>query len=127
MVGGINQTIPGTVTVYGITVRNLGTVSLPATIQFAMPSETDYVQSIPPGVYTSGTHNLMWNLGVIDPGTTTWFRVWASIRPLGVGRDASYQAAKKRVIPFMWVGRCMRVPIAAMERLMENPPEAWQK
>ena len=45
----------------------------------------------------------------------------------GVGRDASYQAAKKGVIPFMWVGRCMRVPIAAMERLMENPPEAHAK
>ena len=41
---------------------------------------------------------------------------------LGVGRDASYQAARKGLIPFMWVGKYMRVPIAAMDRLMENPP-----
>ncbi len=38
----------------------------------------------------------------------------------GVGRDASYQAAKKGLIPFIWVGKFMRVPIVAMERIMEQ-------
>lgn len=38
----------------------------------------------------------------------------------GIGRDASYQAAKKGLIPFMWVGKYMRVPIVAMERIMEQ-------
>ncbi len=37
-----------------------------------------------------------------------------------VGRDASYQAAKKGLIPFIWVGKFMRVPIVAMERIMEQ-------
>ncbi len=37
-----------------------------------------------------------------------------------IGRDASYQAAKKGLIPFMWVGKYMRVPIVAMERIMEQ-------
>ena len=39
---------------------------------------------------------------------------------LGVGRDASYQAAKRGLIPFIQVGQRMRVPVAAMERLLER-------
>ena len=46
---------------------------------------------------------------------------------LGVGRDASYQAARKGQIPVIWVGKLMRVPIAAMERLMQYPPETQVK
>ena len=46
---------------------------------------------------------------------------------LGVGRDASYQAARKGLIPVIKVGHLLRVPIAAMERLMEYPPETQTK
>ncbi len=42
---------------------------------------------------------------------------------LGVGRDASYQAAKRGQIPVIWVGHRMRVPVAAMERLLERAGE----
>ncbi len=38
----------------------------------------------------------------------------------GIGRDASYQAAKAGLIPFIQVGKYMRVPIVAMERKMEE-------
>ena len=45
----------------------------------------------------------------------------------GIGRDASYQAARKGQIPVIRVGHFWRVPIAAMERLMQYPEEARQK
>ncbi len=37
---------------------------------------------------------------------------------LGLGRDASYEAAKRGEIPFIQIGRLKRVPIIAMERMM---------
>lgn len=45
-----------------------------------------------------------------------------------IGRDASYEAARRGDIPFIQVGRLMRVPVVAMERKLEeaggkmNPP-----
>lgn len=38
---------------------------------------------------------------------------------LGLGRNASYRAAKNGDIPTIRVGRLLRVPIAAMERKLE--------
>ncbi len=37
-----------------------------------------------------------------------------------LGRDASYQAAKRGDIPYIQVGRKKRVPIAAMEKKLER-------
>jgi len=34
----------------------------------------------------------------------------------GLGRDASYAAAQRGDIPFIRVGRLLRVPVAAMDR-----------
>ncbi len=42
---------------------------------------------------------------------------------LGLGRDASYEAAKRGEIPFIQIGRLKRVPIIAMERLLERVGE----
>ena len=39
---------------------------------------------------------------------------------LGIGRDSSYEAAKRGDIPFIQVGRLKRVPVAAMERMLEQ-------
>ena len=39
---------------------------------------------------------------------------------LGIGRDASYEAAKRGEIPYIQVGRLKRVPVVAMERLLEK-------
>ena len=39
---------------------------------------------------------------------------------LGIGRDASYEAAKRGDIPVIRIGRLLRVPVAAMERLLER-------
>ena len=36
----------------------------------------------------------------------------------GIGRDASYQAVKTGQIPAIQIGKLLRVPIAAMERLL---------
>ena len=38
----------------------------------------------------------------------------------GIGRDASYQAAARGDIPVIQVGRLKRVPVAAMERKLEQ-------
>ena len=38
----------------------------------------------------------------------------------GLGRNASYDAAKRGDIPTIKVGRLLRVPIAAMERRLEQ-------
>ena len=39
---------------------------------------------------------------------------------LGAGRNASYEAAKAGVIPTIAVGNKLRVPIAAMDRKLEE-------
>ena len=39
-------------------------------------------------------------------------------------RDAAYRAAQRGDLPTIRVGRTLRVPIAAMERMME---QAWRK
>jgi excisionase family DNA binding protein len=44
----------------------------------------------------------------------------AGARYLGLSRGASYQAAASGLIPTIRVGRLLKVPIAAMERLLES-------
>ena len=39
---------------------------------------------------------------------------------LGIGRDASYAAAREGIIPTIRVGKLWRVPIVAMERVLES-------
>lgn len=39
---------------------------------------------------------------------------------LGIGRDASYAAARQGIIPTIRIGKLMRVPVVAMERLLES-------
>ncbi len=41
----------------------------------------------------------------------------------GIGRDASYQAAKTGQIPVIRIGKLLRVPIVAMERKLERAGE----
>lgn len=43
----------------------------------------------------------------------------AGKRYLGLGQNASYIAAKKGYIPTIRIGWKLRVPIAAMERMLE--------
>lgn len=38
---------------------------------------------------------------------------------LGIGRDASYEAARRGDIPVIKIGKLLRVPVAAMERLVD--------
>jgi hypothetical protein len=38
----------------------------------------------------------------------------------GLGRNASYEAAKRGDLPTIKVGRLLRVPVAAMERRLEQ-------
>jgi hypothetical protein len=40
---------------------------------------------------------------------------------LGLGRNASYAAAKRGEIPTIRIGRLLRVPVRAMERLLDQP------
>ena len=44
----------------------------------------------------------------------------AGARYLGLSRGASYQAAADGLIPTIRVGRLLKVPIVAMERLLES-------
>lgn len=41
----------------------------------------------------------------------------------GLGRDAAYAAARRGDIPVIRLGRSVRVPIAALERLMLDPDQ----
>jgi excisionase family DNA binding protein len=43
---------------------------------------------------------------------------------LGLKRDASYRAAKRKEIPTVSIGRLLRVPKRAMERLLDAVGEA---
>ena len=42
---------------------------------------------------------------------------------LGIGRDAAYEAARRGEIPMIRIGKLMRVPIVAMERLLKQAGE----
>lgn len=47
--------------------------------------------------------------------------VWPdAARKLGVGKDAAYAAAHAGEIPVVKIGRLLRVPVAAFERMLEN-------
>ncbi len=39
---------------------------------------------------------------------------------LGIGRDAAYEAARRGDLPIIRVGKLMRVPVVAMERMLEE-------
>jgi hypothetical protein len=47
----------------------------------------------------------------------------------GLGRDASYQAAKSGQLPVIWVGGRVRAVVPAIERMLEQagkkPPRTW--
>jgi excisionase family DNA binding protein len=42
---------------------------------------------------------------------------------LGLGRNAAYAAAARREIPTVKVGRLLRVPVRAIERLLDKAGE----
>ncbi len=42
---------------------------------------------------------------------------------LGIGRDAAYQAAAAGQIPTIRIGRLLRVPVIAMERMLDRVGE----
>ena len=42
---------------------------------------------------------------------------------LGIGRDSSYEAAKRGDIPVIRIGRLLRVPVIAMERMLDRVGE----
>ncbi len=46
---------------------------------------------------------------------------------LGIGRDASYEAARRGDIPVIQIGRLLRVPVIAMERKLDRAGEANQE
>ena len=39
---------------------------------------------------------------------------------LGIGRNAAYEAARRGEIPTIKIGRLLRVPVAALERKLEE-------
>ena len=43
---------------------------------------------------------------------------------LDIGRDASYEAARRGDIPVIRIGRLLRVPVVAMERMLERAGQA---
>jgi Helix-turn-helix domain len=44
----------------------------------------------------------------------------AGRRYFGLGRNASYDAARRGDIPTIKIGRIIRVPVAALERMLER-------
>lgn len=51
-------------------------------------------------------------------GKTDTYSVPEAGRRLGIGRDAAYDAAKRGEIPTIRIGRLLRVPKPAFERLL---------
>ena len=41
-------------------------------------------------------------------------------RWLGIGRNAAYEAARRGDLPVIRIGRLLRVPVVALERLLEQ-------
>jgi Helix-turn-helix domain len=44
----------------------------------------------------------------------------AGRRYFGLGRNASYEAAKRGDLPTIKIGRLLRVPVVALERMLEQ-------
>ena len=42
----------------------------------------------------------------------------------GLGRNASYAAAERGEIPTIKIGRILRVPVRALERMLDSPLKA---
>ena len=42
---------------------------------------------------------------------------------LGIGRDSSYEAVKRGEIPVIRIGKLLRVPVIAMERMLKQAGE----
>jgi excisionase family DNA binding protein len=42
---------------------------------------------------------------------------------LGIGRNASYEAARRGDIPVIKIGRLLRVPVVALERILDKASE----
>jgi excisionase family DNA binding protein len=42
---------------------------------------------------------------------------------LGIGRNASYEAARRGEIPTVRIGRLLRVPVVALERMLDRAGE----
>ncbi len=68
-----------------------------------------------PGIATSGSPR-----GPPDTAPKTMSVPQAGKIYFDLGRDASYQAARRGDIPYIQVGRKKRVPIAAMEKKLER-------
>jgi excisionase family DNA binding protein len=45
-------------------------------------------------------------------------------RILGIGRDTAYQAAREGKLPVIRIGRLVRVPLAALERMVADTGKA---
>lgn len=45
----------------------------------------------------------------------------------GMGRSASYGAAHRGEIPTVRIGKLLRVPVVAMDRLLEQCQPRWEK
>jgi excisionase family DNA binding protein len=48
-------------------------------------------------------------------------------RRLGIGRAAAYQAAATGQLPTIRIGRLLRVPVQALERLLDAQPASVTK
>ena len=44
-----------------------------------------------------------------------------------IGRDSSYEAARRGDIPVIRIGRLLRVPVVAMERMLDRVGEAAER
>jgi hypothetical protein len=59
-------------------------------------------------------------LVVMDPGPKTLTVPEAGRVYFDLGRNASYEAARRGDIPTIRIGRLLRVPVVAMERKLEE-------
>jgi hypothetical protein len=62
-------------------------------------------------------------VAVMDPGPKTLTVPEAGRVYFDLGRNASYEAARRGDIPTIRIGRLLRVPVVAMERKLEQTVE----
>jgi hypothetical protein len=60
---------------------------------------------------------------VMDPVPKTLTVPEAGRTYFGIGRNASYEAARRGDIPTIRIGRLLRVPVVALERKLEKTGE----
>lgn len=98
-------------------------ISLSRLLTGSHASATVCTDASPVGVWTTAKEAIVVQARANAANVRLTLSVTEAGRLLGIGRVAAYQAVAAGTIPALRLGRYWRVPRAALEKLLEHPPQ----